>query len=98
LPPKDDKESKIISFDNGPGNMIIDEMMRILTKNKFEYDKDGEFAKNGKVNEELLNILLNNEYFDKSPPKTTVKKLIKLGKGVIWETIYPKYFRKILFE
>ena len=35
------------------------------------YDKDGEFAKSGEVNQDLLNAMLRDEYFTKFPPKST---------------------------
>lgn len=59
----------IFAFDNGSGNMLID-----YFSNKFfssQYDKDGNFAKLGQVNEDWLKILLQDEYYSIRPPKTT---------------------------
>jgi anhydro-N-acetylmuramic acid kinase len=50
--------TSIFSRDLGPGNCLIDEWMRSNTKNKF--DLNGELAKNGKVNELILNQALDN--------------------------------------
>ena len=47
-----------MSRDLGPGNCLIDEWIRKNTKNKF--DKDGDIAKKGKINEFILNQALDN--------------------------------------
>lgn len=63
------QDSPTFGFDTGLGNIAIDYCM-----NKFfgmPYDKDGEVAKSGIVNENWLDILLQDEYYFKNPPKTT---------------------------
>ena len=54
-------ESKIISYDIGPGNCLIDKWMRINSNKK--YDKFGSLAKKGKVNKGRLQYLYN--YYNK---------------------------------
>ena len=56
-------------FDNGLGNIMID----YCSKKYFgeEYDKDGEFAAKGKVDNDFLEYLLQDEYYFLPPPKTT---------------------------
>lgn len=61
------------AFDTGPGNVIID-----YCANKYfnrKYDKNGELAARGEVDYEWLNKLLKEEYYAKSPPKTTGREL-----------------------
>ena len=41
------------SRDIGPGNCLLDQWMRLNSKN--HYDKDGNIARSGKINEEILN-------------------------------------------
>ena len=60
--------TNIFSRDLGPGNCLIDEWMRSNTKNKF--DLNGEVAKNGKVNELILNQALDN-FDDRTNQKTS---------------------------
>jgi len=63
------KECPTFGFDTGPGNLMID-----YCTNKFfniPYDKDGEIAKSGKVDESWLECLMQDEYYFKNPPKTT---------------------------
>jgi len=62
---------QVMAFDTGPGNMIMDELVRVITKSKQTYDKDGELAGQGIVCEDLLNELMKDPYFHMAPPKTT---------------------------
>lgn len=59
------------AFDTGPGNMVIDAVVEILTDGEQTYDVDGEIAARGAPDESLLEELLNAPYFEESPPKTT---------------------------
>jgi len=59
----------LVGWDTGCGNVLMDMWMQ-KTQNK-AYDKDGAFAKSGKVDEDLLAQMLNDPYFQKSPPKST---------------------------
>ena len=63
--------NEIIAFDNGPGNMIIDRFAEIITGGRFKYDKDGELASKGKLNQDLLERLCTHPYLSKPPPKST---------------------------
>ena len=71
-----EKYDKIVSFDTGPGNYLIDQW--IQTKTKQEFDKEGLIAKSGIVNNKLLNQLLLNSYYKKSYPKTLDVKDLNL--------------------
>ena len=66
--PANSGTDKIIAFDTGPGNMIIDGLMTLLTNKK--YDNHGNLAAKGQVRQSVLNSLLKHPYFHKSPPKT----------------------------
>jgi anhydro-N-acetylmuramic acid kinase len=79
LPPLN-VNSKIFSFDTGPGNVIIDELIRIITNNKEQYDKNGNLASKGKINMTLLFELLQLDYFKIQPPKSTGKINLILNK------------------
>jgi anhydro-N-acetylmuramic acid kinase len=61
----------VISFDTGPGNMVIDGVVRQLTGGSSLYDENGRLAAAGQVHEELLHELLEHSYLDARPPKTT---------------------------
>ena len=59
----------VIAFDTGPGNMVIDALVRrFFNKN---YDKDGKIASSGKVSQELLKKMSEHPYISRKPPKST---------------------------
>lgn len=66
-------ECETFAFDNGPANVLID----YFTEKYFgkPYDKNGEIAAVGKVNEEVIRELMKLPYFDIEPPKTTGREL-----------------------
>ena len=61
----------ILAFDCGPGNMVIDQVMSIITNGRSKYDRNGATAKRGRVNESLLRKFLRHPFFGRRPPKTT---------------------------
>ncbi len=65
------KFKDILAFDTGPGNIIIDGTVRILSRGARAFDENGEAAKRGKVIPEFLEYLLSDSYFSKEPPKST---------------------------
>ena len=50
------ESNKIIGFDAGPGNYLIDKWIR--AKTKYEFDTGGLIAKSGQPNEDILNKFL----------------------------------------
>ncbi len=59
------------AFDTGPGNILIDGVMTLLTNGAQTYDRDGAVAAAGAVDDALLAGLLRDPYLDQPPPKTT---------------------------
>jgi anhydro-N-acetylmuramic acid kinase len=59
---------KLIAFDTGPGNMVIDALMMQLFKKR--YDRNGHTAARGRVLESVLKNALRQPYFKKQPPKS----------------------------
>lgn len=68
--PANCRDEDIIAFDTGPGNMIIDELARIITNGQKNYDINGEMASKGTINESLLNDMLSDPFIHRPPPKT----------------------------
>lgn len=73
--PKNADIDDIIAFDTGPGNMVIDEIVRIISKGVLNYDINGDIARRGKVSDKLLETALSHPYFAISPPKTTGREV-----------------------
>lgn len=59
---------KMMAFDTGPGNVIIDHVVRARTG--AGYDKDGGLAARGKVLPELLAQLHTHPFFERTPPRS----------------------------
>lgn len=59
----------MLAFDTGPGNMVIDGVVRILFGK--EMDEDGKIASRGKAEENVIKELLFHPFFRKKPPKST---------------------------
>jgi len=62
---------QVFAFDTGPANMPLDETVRVLTQGEEHFDRDGERAAEGRVDENLLQRLLAHPYLDLPLPKTT---------------------------
>lgn len=67
--PAANSKRRINGFDTGPGNVLMDEWIK-LQKQK-DFDRDGEWAATGRVDKELLQQLLSCNYFSEAPPKST---------------------------
>ncbi|HEX4320575.1 MAG TPA: anhydro-N-acetylmuramic acid kinase [Acidobacteriaceae bacterium] len=59
---------RVVAFDSGPGNMVIDALMLELYRKPF--DADGAVAASGTVLQPVLKKALRHRFFQKAPPKT----------------------------
>jgi anhydro-N-acetylmuramic acid kinase len=62
------KPEKVLAFDTGPGNMVIDQLMQMLFKQP--YDRDGAVGRKGTVIKPVLEESLRASFFKRKPPKT----------------------------
>lgn len=60
--------SQMMAFDTGPGNVMMDHVIKARTGKS--YDKDGELAAQGKIIEPLLEQLKKHDFFTRSPPRS----------------------------
>jgi len=58
----------ILAFDTGPGNAPIDDWA--FTHTGKPVDEDGRLARKGRVNDDMLNTMLQSAFFDRTPPKS----------------------------
>jgi anhydro-N-acetylmuramic acid kinase len=78
--PADGRKEKVIAFDTGPGNMLIDQLMQRLYE--LPYDKNGEKAFLGNFSDKLFDYLQKIDSFpEKRPPKSTGRE--QYGKDFI---------------
>ncbi len=68
--PPNTSTDRVIAFDTGPGNMVIDQLVTRITQNGLTFDRDGAIAASGVIDAKLLAKLLRDKYFRAKPPKT----------------------------
>jgi anhydro-N-acetylmuramic acid kinase len=61
----------VIAFDTGPGNMIIDGIVSIISNSKQKFDRGGKIAAKGEIDKAILGEMLRHRYFGRKPPKST---------------------------
>lgn len=69
----------VLAFDTGPANALVDAVVSRQTGGRLTYDEDGAGAASGRVDAELLQVLLADGYYALAPPKTTGKEHFHLG-------------------
>jgi anhydro-N-acetylmuramic acid kinase len=65
----------VFAFDTGPGNMIIDAFVRYGTDGQETFDRDGNYARSGKVNQDWLESMLHHPYYSQPIPKSTGREM-----------------------
>jgi anhydro-N-acetylmuramic acid kinase len=90
------KEEDILAFDTGPGNMLIDSLIKRVSGEKEVCDRNGVMAQQGEVVEEVLARLMEHPFLSKSPPKSTGREefgedylnwIITMAKGINWKDL-----------
>ena len=76
LPAMNNTTSAVYGFDTGPGNVLLDEW--IFKHTGQPIDSDGRWAASGTPNLKLLKHLLQDDYFDLAPPKSTGRDYFNL--------------------
>jgi anhydro-N-acetylmuramic acid kinase len=64
------KPQDVFGFDTGPGNMVIDGLVRQFTRGRKLFDAGGRMAARGTVLRPLLEEILRLPYFRQKPPKS----------------------------
>ncbi len=82
LPPLSDMQSPMLAFDTGPGNVLIDALVAMITNGTHHYDEDGAIAAEGTVDVAWLADLLTHPYFQQPPPRTTGRELFSTAMAV----------------
>lgn len=64
-------QGRLLAFDSGPGNVLIDGAAEIASRGKLKMDRNGLLAAQGEVNNQALRKLLKHRFFALPPPKST---------------------------
>jgi anhydro-N-acetylmuramic acid kinase len=66
---------RVLAFDTGPANVLLDLAMRRFTQGRRVLDQNGAWAARGTIADRLLSRWLKHEYFRRPPPKSTGREL-----------------------
>lgn len=77
--PKGRAIDDVYAFDTGPGNMIMDALVKRETNGAERFDEGGKRAAAGRVSEELLQLYLQDPYYRRKPPKSTGREVYGLS-------------------
>ncbi len=69
LLPRIKSKNIVTGYDTGPGNCLLDSWS--LSCRGVAYDKNGRWSASGTVDQKMLDSLIADDYFSKSPPKST---------------------------
>ncbi|MEA2077598.1 MAG: anhydro-N-acetylmuramic acid kinase [Candidatus Marinimicrobia bacterium] len=69
LPPRG-SDRHTLAWDTGPANTLIDKAVIDFTKGRETYDLDGKYARAGDIEPDLLEFMMQYEYFNKAFPKS----------------------------
>jgi anhydro-N-acetylmuramic acid kinase len=69
------QRAKVMAFDTGPANALLDLAVRHFTGERQSLDRNGAWARKGEPSEPLLKHWLRHSYFRQSPPKSTGREL-----------------------
>lgn len=61
----------VTAFDTGPGNMMLDFAIHLLSNGQLAFDQDGKIAGQGRLHQGMLAELNSHPYLNRQPPKTT---------------------------
>ena len=75
LPAQNKPNPKILGWDTGPGNMLLDLAVTQLTHEQHTYDENGHWAASGSICNPLIDRWLTHPFFHKAPPKSTGREL-----------------------
>jgi anhydro-N-acetylmuramic acid kinase len=65
----------VVGFEAAPCNYLLDALMRHLTNGRESFDSGGRHAVQGKCIEPLVQVWLQNPYFQRRPPKSLPQSL-----------------------
>ena len=66
---------KVLAFDTGPANVLMDLAVRHYTAGRQTFDRHGAWARRGRVSTALVEGWLRHPYFAAPPPKSTGREL-----------------------
>jgi anhydro-N-acetylmuramic acid kinase len=72
-----DTETPVSGFDTGPGNVLLDQWYQ--QHHRDLYDENGQWARDGEVDEDFLQLLLADPFLQQPAPKSTGREYFNLN-------------------
>jgi len=89
--------TQVIGFDTGPGNMVIDGIITVLSRGRWRYDAAGQLASQGRVSSQLVAKWMGHPFFALTPPKSAGRE--QFGEAWVEQTVEDiKTFRLSLVD
>jgi anhydro-N-acetylmuramic acid kinase len=66
---------RLVAFDTGPGNCLMDGLVRRASRGRLRYDASGQLARRGRIDRRAVERLWRHPYFRRPPPKSTGPEL-----------------------
>jgi len=82
--PAGGRPEQVIAFDTGPGNMLIDQAVYVLSEGAATYDANGDWAARGTVDSGTLSEMMAHPYFSMKPVKTTGREMFGKPYAAEW--------------
>ena len=82
--PSGGNRDEVIAFDTGPGNILIDALVTLLSDGAETFDRDGQYGALGHVDETLMRELMRDPYLQQAPPKTTGREYYGMAQARAW--------------
>ena len=79
--PRSTSAEPLLAFDTGPGVALIDEAAILASAGGRAFDVDGALARKGTVDESLLQRLMQDDFFQSAPPKSTGRE--RFGRALL---------------
>ena len=79
--------AKVLGWDTGPANALLDLAAQHLSEGKLSFDRNGEWAAQGTPCQPLVQQWLQQDFFQQPPPKSTGRELFS-----------PDYFAQCLVD
>jgi anhydro-N-acetylmuramic acid kinase len=68
-------QPRVLAFDTGPANVLLDLAVRHFSRGRKLWDQDGAWAARGQVQERLLERWLRHPFLARPPPKSTGREM-----------------------
>jgi anhydro-N-acetylmuramic acid kinase len=69
------RAADVFAFDTGPGNMVIDQVVYLLSGGQKSYDDGGAWSAQGTPDLQLVDNMMEHPYFALKPPKSTGREV-----------------------